>query len=364
MPFCSPVDKLFLKQYHGLTHYRWRCFGSEEVALSNVRAIAREAGVSISTVSRVLNNTPGVSEQARDAVLAAVNRTGYVPEVGRRSASNIALVYTAGATLDSPFDAALVNGIYAGLEGSEADLLILDAQRARQPGESLTQMLVRKGAQGALLRVTSASQAVCAEVAAEGFAALVVGSRPDDPRLNCIYSDSCSGSREALHHLLGLGHRRVGFGTHAVDDSDHADRLAGYREALAAAGIPFDESLVIHAPFDRAGGVQVVRRLAAMSPRPTAVFLADPLMAVGTLAEARRLGLRVPDDLSVVGFDDGELRHALVPHLTAVCQDTVGLGRAASKILLDVIERKHRKPRREARRCWFEVHESTAGLPK
>ncbi len=328
--------------------------------MTNVRSIAREAGVSISTVSRVLNNAPGVSVESRNAVLAVVNRTGYVPEVGRRLASNFALVYTAGASLDSPFDAGLVIGIFAGLNGSEADLLILDAARSRRADETLTQMLVRKGAQGALLRVTSESQDLCAEVADEGFAAVVVGSRPDDARLNCIYSDSRPAGREAVAYLLGLGHRRVAFGTHVVDDSDHADRLTGYREAVEAAGVPFNESLVIRAPFDRAGGAQVVRRVAAMNPRPTAVFLADPLMAVGALAEARRLGLRVPDDLSVVGFDDGELRHALVPYLTAVCQDTVALGRAAAALLFDVIARTHPEPRHTARRCWFEVHESTA----
>jgi len=330
----------------------------------NVRTIAQQAEVSISTVSRVLNGTPGVSAEARDAVLAAVNRAGYVPEVGRRSASNVALLYTAGASLDSPFDAALVNGVYGGLEGAEVDLLILDATRSRRPGETLTQMLVRKGAQGALLRMTSASQSLCEEIVTEGFAAVVVGSRPDNPKLNCIYSDSKPASREAVEHLLEQGHRRIAIGTHVVDDSDHADRLAGYRDALEARAVLYDEALVIRAPFDRSGGVQVVRRIAAMSPRPTAVYLADPLMAVGAMEEGRRLGLCVPHDLSVVGFDDGELRHSLVPHLTAVCQDTVALGRAASALLLDVIARKHRKPRHESRRCWFEIHESTASAMK
>ncbi|MBA4188623.1 MAG: hypothetical protein C0467_11540 [Planctomycetaceae bacterium] len=331
----------------------------------NIRAIAREAGVSISTVSRVLNNAPGVSEVARDAVLTAVNRTGYVPEVGRRSTSNVALVYTAGASLDSPFDAALVNGIYAGLDGSDADLLILDARRSRQPSETLTQMLMRKGAQGALLRTTTASQALCEEVVAEGFAAVVVGSRPDDPKLNCIYSDSRPASREAVEHLLGLGHKRIAIGTHIVEDSDHADRLAGYHDALAAREVTTSEELVIRATADRAGGVQVVRRIAGMTPRPTAVYLTDPLMAVGALEEARRVGIRVPQDLSLIGFDDGELRHSLVPHLTAVCQDTVALGRAASELLLEVIAKTNRtKPKRSARRCWFEIHDSTAPARK
>lgn len=128
--------------------------------MSNVRAIAKQAGLSISIVSRVLNNALGVSEQARDAVLAAVNRTGYVPEVGRRSASNVALVYTAGGSLDSPFDAALVNGVYAELDVSETDLLILDSRRARQPGELLTQMLVRNDMAGAFLQVILLGEAL------------------------------------------------------------------------------------------------------------------------------------------------------------------------------------------------------------
>lgn len=332
--------------------------------MTNIRAIAREAGVSISTVSRVLNNAPGVSDQAREAVLGAVNRSGYLPSVGRRSTSNVALLYTALPTLDSPFDAALLHGIFSGLEGSGADLLVLDARRSREPGESLSQMLLRKGAQGALLRTTDATQASCQEVAAEGFAAVVVGSRPDDPGPNFIYSDSRPASREATEYLLALGHRHIAIGTHVVEDSDHADRLAGFRDALAAHGMTFQDRFVVRATADRAGGVQVVRRIVATSPRPTAVYLADPLMAVGALEEARRCGLRVPHDLSVVGFDDGELRHALVPHLTAVCQDTVALGRAAASLLIEVIARAPRgQARHEARPCWFEIHDSAGPAP-
>lgn len=332
--------------------------------MANVREIAKQSGVSIATVSRVLNNLPGVSEKSRDAVLSVVNRARYVPEFGRRSATNIALVYTAGSSLDSPFDAALVHGIFSGLDGSDADLLILDVRRSRQPGETMTQMLLRKGAQGALLRTTTASQALCLEVVAEGLPAVVVGYRPDDGKLDCVYSDSGTASREATDHLLDLGHQRLVIGTHVVDDSDHADRIAGFRKALEGRGLPFSDHLVIRSTADRTGGAQVLRRLALMRPRPTAVFLADPLMAVGALEEARRLGLRVPQDLSVVGFDDGELRHALVPHLSAVCQDTVGLGKAAVEHLVHLIANKPGKARQIARRCWFEVHESTGPAPR
>jgi DNA-binding LacI/PurR family transcriptional regulator len=189
---------------------------------------------------------------------------------------------------------------------------------------------------------------------------VVVGSRPDDPALHCIHSDSGPASREAVGYLVGLGHRRIAFGAHVVDDSDHADRFEGYRAALADAGLPFEPSLTVRATADRAGGVQVVRRIAATAPRPTAVYLADPLMTVGALEEARRTGLRVPGDLSVVGFDDGQMRHAVVPELTAVCQDTVALGRRAAALLTDVIARRPASPIREALPCRFEIHDSAS----
>ena len=114
--------------------------------MANIRDIAKQAGVSITTVSRVLNNLPGVREASRQAVMEAVNRAGYVPEVGRRSTSNIALFYTDVPSLDSPFDAALLVGIYEGLETLGCELMILDACRSRRAGESFSHLFPRRRA--------------------------------------------------------------------------------------------------------------------------------------------------------------------------------------------------------------------------
>lgn len=329
--------------------------------MPNIRAIAKKAGVSISTVSRVLNNQTGVSDSSRKAVLDTVNSAGYVPEIGRKSTSNIAIVYTGRATLESPFDSALIAGVYAGLENSDADLLILDAQRSRRPGESVTQMLMRKGAQGALLRTTTERQGLCQEVMAEGFPAVIVGFRPEGKSAHYAYSDSRSTSRDAVEHLLSLGHRTIAIGIHSVEDSDHADRVAGYREALQAYGISFDDRLVLRATADREGGIQIVRRILSSLQRPTAVFLADPHQAIGAFEEARRQKIQIPADLSVVGFDDGELRYTLSPSITAVCQDTIALGRRAVALLRQVIAQpKNAKPLHETLPCRLEIHESTA----
>jgi DNA-binding LacI/PurR family transcriptional regulator len=333
---------------------------SNRARMPNVRQVARAAGVSISTVSRVLNNAPGVSERARKEVLAAVNRSRYVPEVGRRSVSNIALLYTGSPTLDSPFDAALLDGIYEGLERLGCDLMILDARRSRHPGETFSRMFLRKGVRGVLVRTTAESEADCREIAREGFSSVAVGYRFEAGAVNCVYSDSREASAKAVEHLIALGHRSIAVGIHVVEDSDHRDRVEAYRGALEAHGIAFDDRLVIRVPANRSGGVQAVRRITTMPNRPTALFLTDPLITVGVFCEARRMGLRVPEDLSLVGFDDAELRYELAPQLTAVCQDSKTLGREAIGFLGQILSNPRKTdPSAKALRCWFEVHEST-----
>jgi DNA-binding LacI/PurR family transcriptional regulator len=328
--------------------------------MANIRDIAKQAGVSITTVSRVLNNLPGVSESARQAVMTAVNEAGYVPEVGRRCISNFALLYTDVPTLDSPFDSALLVGMYEGLQTTNCDLMLLDAHRSRQRKETYSHMFLRKGVQGALVRTTTSSQAICQEIAREGFPMVAVGYRFEGSDVNCIYSDSREASNKAVEHLIALGHRRIAVCIHLVDDSDHADRVAAYRQGLESHGIPFDERLIIRVEANRDGGVQAIRRIVTMNPRPTALFLSDPLISVGVLDEARRVGLRVPEDISVVGFDDAELRHCLVPQLTAVCQNTKSLGREAVSMLSHIIsDPTGEAPVTKSLRCWLELHDST-----
>ena len=331
---------------------------------TNVRQIAREAGVSITTVSRVLNNHPRVSTEARERVLAVTNATGYVPSVGRKSTSNIAFAYTGESSLGSPFDAALMAGMAKGMEEYGYDLMILDARRAKLPHESYTQMFVRRGIRGCVLRTTTATRGVCEAIVDEGFPAVVVADRFEKPNVNFIYSDSRDSSREAVEHLIGLGHRRIAIAVNVVDDSDHADRIAGYKHALSDHGIAFDRRLLLRVPANREGGWQLMRRMVSMPDRPTAVFLADPLTVVGAMAEARKLGVEIPRDLSIVGFDDAELRYSVYPELTAVCQDAAALGREAFTALYGMLDQPDGQPIvKRALRTWFEVHGSTAAPP-
>lgn len=330
--------------------------------MSNVRAIAKRAGVSITTVSRVLNNHPHVSEEARQRVLAISNSMGYSQTVGRRSTSNVAFVYTGESSLGSAFDAALLDGINQGLQEHYFDLMIVDAQRSKQANESYSQMFLRKGICGAILRTTTQTRGLCEEIVAEGFPAVVVADRFENKQISYVDCDARGACREAVEHLIGLGHREIAICVHVVDDSDHADRITAYKHALADHGISFDPRMILRIPATREGGVHLLRRLATAPSRPSALFVADPLPAVGILAEARKLGWSIPNDLSVLAFDDTDLRLTVAPELTAVCQDAVTLGREAFGALQQLMQQQQgqRKAIQKTLRGWLEIHHSTA----
>jgi len=331
--------------------------------MASVREIAKQAGVSTATVSRVMNNSPLVSSEAKLRVMTVVNGENYQPAVGKKSISNIAYLFTDSVTLSSPYDAGIMAGLSAGLEQHRLDLMILNARTCRQSGETYSQMLRRKGVQGVIIRTTAQTREVCQAILDSGVPAVVLGDEIEGYEDVCVDVDSRDASRDAVEHLIGQGHRDIGFCTNIVDDKDHLDRLAGYRWALSNAGIDFDERRLFRVPANRQGGEQFVRRLAAMADRPTALFVADPSTCIGILTEARRQGIDVPRDLSVVGFDDSEARFCTSPELTAVCQDSELLGRQAMTVLMSKLK-PDAADAGESRqlRAWLEVNASTAAV--
>lgn len=337
----------------------------------SVRQIAQLVGVSPATVSRAINNHPTVAPDVRKRVLAAVNRSGYISSVGKRSTTNIAFLYTGVRSLGSPYDAALMQGMSERMDEFGFDLMILPVQRAILPGESYTQLFHRKGIRGAVIRTDSRTRQVVEQIAAEGLPHVVVGDRFDDPAVSSIHCDSGSTSKEAVEHLLDLGHRRVGVCVNGVDDSDHLDRLNGYRAAIEGAGMEYDDRLVWREDARLDGGIQLARKIHALRDRPTALFIGDPLTAVGAINELGRLGVRVPDDISIVGVDDGELRFVTSPRMTAIVQDTTEVGRESFEVVHQMMQNRTAQmarggsletPRGERRvlPTRLELHNSTA----
>ncbi len=333
--------------------------------MANIRTVASEAGVSIATVSRVMNNHASVGRSVRSKVVTAANRLGYAPSVGKRSTSYLAFVYTGPSSFNSPYDAMLMAGIAEALDETEFDLAILNPQRDKKPDESYSQFFLRKGVRGVILRTTSGTRGVCLAIAEEGFPSVVIGSRFDQPDINYVYGDSLPTSKQAVEHLISLGHTRIGITLSLVEDSDHTDRLEGYRQALADCGTEPEPRLMYRVPAQRPDGAQLIKRILSGPHPPTALFITDPAVVIGAVNQARRMGVVIPEDLSIIGFDDGDDRNDMYPQLTAVCQDASQLGYESLSALARIVSAKDRDSVsvRLAVPTWLEVHDTTGPPP-
>ena len=330
--------------------------------MTTIRRVAQKAGVSIATVSRVVNGSTAVAPELRDRVLDAVSRCGYAPTIGRRSAASIALVYTGPFSVGSPYDAACLDGIVSAMLESDYDLKITHLRRDKSFKETYSQFFFRKGIRGAIIRSTSADRDVAQQIGDEGFPAVVLGDRFEHRRLAFAYNESGDASAEGIEHLISLGHRRIAFAANDTDDGDHLDRLEAYRNTMSLHGIS-DPQLEFRVPAHRLDGAQLMRKMMSLAVPPTAVFIADPLTACGAINEARKLGLRIPEEMSILGFDDSDSRFSVEPTMTAICQNSSELGRLAFEMLIERCEGEWSETTGEPGRAWLEINHTTARVP-
>lgn len=330
--------------------------------MPSVRSIAKQAGVSIATVSRALNNEAGISPITRDRVLAVAQRRGYKGGNGRRMTTSVAFAYTGEQKLSHPFESAVLQGVAQAADESEFNITLLNLSREKGRGESHAQFLKRMGVGGVILRVVAESRDICQSIASDGFPHVVISERFEGSDVNYVDCDSKQNSIKAIKYLLSLGHKRIAFAAHNIPDRDHTDRFEGYREALEREGIPFRRELAFSHPSSISGGATVVKMAVSMAERPTAIYFADWMLAAGGLKAAHELGLQVPGDLSIIGFDDAFMRHAIHPTMTAVCQNAVQLGNEAGKRLAKLMSGQDTDPFQITIPSFFEINEST-GIP-
>jgi len=333
--------------------------------MSSVRAIAERVGVSVSTVSRALNNHPEVHPDTKAKVLEAANKVGYSPTIGKRLTTVIGLVYPGAPVRPGygDFESSLLAGILQGVNEQKFDVKLVSLERDKDPKETYTQFFMRKGLRAVIVRTFEETRNVCEEIAAEAFPHIVVADHFDTPSVNYMWSDSKDDSRRAVRHLIDLGHRRIGLAVHAIHDTDHRDRLRGYREALAEAGIEVDPELIVEIIAHFEGGATAISRLLGLPNPPTAVFFTDPLATVGGMQRCQELSVRIPDDLSIVGFDDSDTRQHTFPTFTAVCQDARRLGFEATLRLTRSLCGYPGVKLRETLPTMFEINQSTGPVP-
>lgn len=333
--------------------------------MASVRDIAAKARVSVATVSRALNDKPNVDAATRDRVLAAARQIGYVKSAPMKVSDVVALAYPGEIVRADygAFDSSLMFGILRGLNAHRFDVTILNISRDRDPRENYRSFFARKGVKGVILRSFEDSRDACEAIAEEGFPSIVVADRFENPKVNFICTESRSDSRRAVEHLIRLGHRRIALGVHFVRDTDHRDRCEGYREALEDNGVKFDPRLLVDLVADMNGGANAVRYLMDLPDRPTAIFFTDPMATLGAMHACRDLGVHVPQDLSIVGFDDSDVRYHAFPPFTAVCQDASLLGYESARWLVRRINGESQEPLRSVRQTSFEINQTTSVPP-
>lgn len=329
--------------------------------MSSVRTIAKKLNVSIATVSRALNNHPEINAETSERVLKAANEAGYFNSLGRRGTTEIGFVPTSEIDLYE-YDSLLLSGIRRGLSLHRFDITLISLTRDKLDSESYTQFFLRKGLRGVIMRTLDQSHHICEAIANEGFPMVVVADRFDQPNINFISYDSGEGSARAVEHLLHLGHRRIGLTMHVQADTDHRDRLEAYEKTLRDAGIEPNNDFVVPVIADINGGETAMNRLMSLPNPPTAFYFTDPLTTIGAMRWAYSKGLRVPDDISIVGFDDGDMRNRVYPALTAVCQNASNLGYEAAMWLTRRVLGIGDETMRKVAHTFFEVNQTT-GLP-
>jgi DNA-binding LacI/PurR family transcriptional regulator len=300
--------------------------------------VARHAGVSRATVSRVVNGSPTVAPHLREIVDRAVAELGYVPNLAARSlmtsrTDTLALVVAEPDTrvFGDPFFSGIVRGVSQELAASRLQLMLMMAQ-SHDDLVRIEQYLVSRHVDGVLLISEHADDRLPRALSDTGVP-LVVGGRPLQAAAGTAYvdNDNQGGARAAAEHLRSLGRVRIGTIAGPADMSAGVDRLAGFKKGLGRA---FRTRLVEHGDFSQESGAAAMARLLDRVPELDAVFAASDLMALGALAELRRRGRRVPEDVAVIGFDDIAMAALADPPLTTLRQRTVDQGRLMVRLYL------------------------------
>ncbi|MFJ4961352.1 HTH-type transcriptional repressor PurR [Streptomyces sp. ADI96-02] len=305
--------------------------------------VAARAGVGRGTASRVINGSPRVSEQTREAVEAAVAELGYVPNRAARALAGnrtdaIALVVPEPETrfFAEPYFSAIVRGVGSALADTEMQLLLTlvgnDRERRR-----LAQYLTAHRVDGVLLVAVHDDDPLPDLLEQLGMPCVISGPRHAAEPLASVDSDNFEGARAAVEHLVSRGRRSVATITGRLEVYGAQRRLDGYRAGVSDAGLTPDEHLIAPADFTEEGGARAMRELLSRRPDLDAVFAASDVMAAGARQVLREAGRRIPQDVALIGFDDSAVARHMHPPLTSVRQPIEEMGRRMAQLLLDEI---------------------------
>jgi LacI family transcriptional regulator len=302
--------------------------------------VAREAGVSYATVSRVINNKAHVKPAKREAVLSAMARLGYVVNQQARSLAggHSGVIGLLVQNLGSSWVGTIMRGVDEELDTLGYDMMLYTTHRAKSHEAAHVAAITRGVADGLLLILPRDTASYLESLRRRQFPYVVIDPQEIDERTPAVAVTNIEGATSAMRYLIDLGHRRIGFITGNLELVSARDRLAAYRAALIDHGITPDPELVAEGDFLQHRGFVAAQTLLDLPERPTAIFASNDVTAFGVIEAARDRGLRIPEDLSVIGFDDIPEAANIHPPLTTIRQPLEQMGRMAARMLLHAIE--------------------------
>jgi DNA-binding LacI/PurR family transcriptional regulator len=306
---------------------------AKQQSRTTIAEVAAVAGVSVPTVSKVINGRFDVSPDTRRRVEAVIVELGYVRR--RRSSERAGLLELIFHELESEWALEIVMGVDRVARENHLAVVTTELQGQHTPGRGWIEGVIDRRSLGVIAVFSDLSEMMHAQLRASGIPFVVID--PTGEPLHdtpSVGATNWSGGLAATRHLLGLGHRRVGIITGPGDILCSRARLDGYRAAMDSAGIPVDPDLIAYGDFHVRSGIEHARTMLRLPDPPTAIFAGNDLMALGVYQAARAAHLRIPDDLSVVGFDDLPVAGWVGPPLTTIRQPLTEMAVTAAQLVL------------------------------
>lgn len=326
--------------------------------------VAKEAGVSFATVSRVLNDGVNVTPEKRKRVQSAVKRLGYTTNLQARSlrGGRSHLIGLVVRDLGTAYIGEIMRGVDMELAENKYDVMLYTTHRHLKQESDYVTALTRGMTDGLLLVLPRQPEAYLRTLRRRKFPHVLIDNQGIDERGPAVGATNRAGGYDAARYLLALGHRRIGFITGTMSMGCARERLDGYRAALRDHGVTPEDELVREGVFQQARGYSAAMELLTLPQQPTAIIASNDVSAFGAMEAARECGKRIPDDISIIGFDDIPQAAQVHPPLTTIRQPLEDMGRRAVRMLLEIIENPERPPEKIELPTELVVRESTRKL--
>jgi LacI family transcriptional regulator len=304
--------------------------------MATVRDVAKLAGVSPITVSRVINNAGYISEETRKRVEEAIRLLGYVPNTLARSlrlhqTNTLALVLT---DITNPFWTTVVRGVEDAASDAGYNVILCNTDESEVEQEKYLNVLLQKRVDGVLLVPVRCTRETVQVIQSQNVPLVVLDRHIPGVEVDSVRGDSEGGAYELASLLVAQGHRKIALlsGPQGVSSAD--DRVTGYKRALAEDGLDSLDELIYYGEFTQQSGFEMMQRVLAVTPRPTAIFAGNNFITMGAFKAMREAGLKVPDDIALVSFDDLPVELIIDPFFTVASQPAYEMGKLATELIL------------------------------